>query len=389
MKVVAFVPIKFNSQRLENKNILPLGKYPLCWYIFETLKQVKHIDKIYVYCSDIRIQKYIPSNIKFLKRPSNLDSHQTIGLQIYTSFAEQIPADAYVLAHATSPFIKPFSIQQGLDAILEKGYDSAFSVQKMQTYTWYHNEPLNYALNNVIRTQELTPVQLETSAFYIFTHSVLMKGQRIGCKSLPIITDRIESVDIDEVDDYELAQAIISNDSLTCHTLNYNLSNHKYDIKLVLLDFDGTMSNGEVYISNDTARYSYNAVSSKAYYTKDGYILRKLTQNGIVVVIVSGNDLDFFQQKADKLGLKLIGNCDNKIESVSELATEYEIDLKTQVVYMGDDDNDIEVMKSVAIAGCPADASKNVRKVCQYISCKNGGKGAVRDFMEYVFPNKC
>ena len=95
MKVVAFVPIKFNSQRLENKNILPLGKYPLCWYIFDTLKQVNHIDEIYVYCSDEKIQKYIPNDIKFLKRSNNLDTHETIGLDIYKSFANQIKADVY------------------------------------------------------------------------------------------------------------------------------------------------------------------------------------------------------------------------------------------------------------------------------------------------------
>lgn len=406
MKVVAFVPIKFNSQRLENKNILPLGKYPLCWYIFETLKQVKNIDEIYVYCSDDRIIKYIPNDITFLKRPKKLDENETKGLEIYHSFVESVPADIYILAHATSPFIRSFSIQKGLDGLLTNKHDSAFSVQQMKTYGWYQNEPLNYELDNVVRTQNLDPLLLETSAFYIFNRSVIENGRRIGMLPMMVITDRIESIDIDEVDDYRLAQAI-----MTSYDFSYNHQTHKkpnpinYDIKLVILDFDGTISTGLCHIDSLNHRMSNHEVdssikvydkysddgryinTSKCYNTKDGLIIKELAQKGVEIAIVSGANVDFFKWKANNLGINHIYSAiDDKKTCIKNLANKIGVDLKTEVAYMGDDNNDIEAGKTTAIFGCPKNASKKVKEESQYISEFNGGEGAVRDFLEYLFP---
>ena len=61
MKVVAFVPIKLNSQRLPHKNILPIAGHPLCWHLCNTLLKVNNIDEVYVYCSDERVSDYIES----------------------------------------------------------------------------------------------------------------------------------------------------------------------------------------------------------------------------------------------------------------------------------------------------------------------------------------
>nr|WP_259545364.1 hypothetical protein [Heyndrickxia oleronia] len=66
-KVIAFVPIKLNSQRLPKKNLLPLGDHSLCWYIFKSLLKVNDIDDVYVFCSDEEIKKHVPHGVKFLK----------------------------------------------------------------------------------------------------------------------------------------------------------------------------------------------------------------------------------------------------------------------------------------------------------------------------------
>ena len=70
MKVVSFVPIKMNSQRLPHKNILPLGEHAMCWYIFSELLKCENIDEVYVYCSDSAIVDYIPQGVHFLERPT-------------------------------------------------------------------------------------------------------------------------------------------------------------------------------------------------------------------------------------------------------------------------------------------------------------------------------
>ena len=117
MKTVAFVPIKMNSQRLQHKNILPLGEHALCWYIFEALLNVKEIDEVYVYCSDDSVVDYIPENVIYKKRSEQLDGDLVKGYDIYQSFISEVDADVYILAHATSPFIKRETIDSALSNV--------------------------------------------------------------------------------------------------------------------------------------------------------------------------------------------------------------------------------------------------------------------------------
>ena len=114
--------------------------------------------------------------------------------------------DIYVLCHATSPFIKKESIISGLKAMLDKGHDSALSVSRVQTFCWYKNKTLNYDLNNIVRTQDIEPIIWETSAFFMFEKHILQNmNRRIGKNPYFVETDRIESIDIDEKEDYDLA----------------------------------------------------------------------------------------------------------------------------------------------------------------------------------------
>lgn len=206
MKTVAFVPIKLNSQRLPNKNILPIGEHPLCWYIVNSLLQVKAIDEVYVYCSDDAVIRYLPEGAQFKKRDRRLDGDLVKGFDIYRSFIQDVDADIYVLAHATSPFIQPEKIQEALSHVIMGENDSAFSAKKVQTFAWYQDKPINYDLNDVPRTQDMTPIWIETSAFYIFKKEVFTShNRRIGFHPYIQEVTGLEAVDIDERKDYELA----------------------------------------------------------------------------------------------------------------------------------------------------------------------------------------
>ena len=210
MKTVAFVPIRLNSKRVVGKNLKMLGKKPLLQYILETLVKVKGLDEIYVYCSQESIIPYLPEGVKFLKRDTSLDSDETLGKDIYEAFVNDVQADVYMLAHTTSPFVKPQTIEEALKAVTTEEYDSAFSAQKIQTFTWFNGKPLNYSLKEIPRTQTIEPVYVETSAFYIFRREVWSEQrQRIGAKPYIALTDAIESVDIDNPEDFEFASTII------------------------------------------------------------------------------------------------------------------------------------------------------------------------------------
>lgn len=206
MKVVAFVPIKLTSQRLPHKNILPVAGHPLCWHICNTLSNISDIDEVYAFCSDEKIKVYLPSKVKFLQRDIRLDGDLIKGFDIYESFINQVEADIYVLAHTTSPFIKKVSVENALAYVLCGGYDSAFSAERIQTFAWYKGNPVNYDLNDVPRTQDMEPIWVETSAFFIFKKEVFTEHhRRIGFHPYIQEVSGIEAIDIDEKKDYDLA----------------------------------------------------------------------------------------------------------------------------------------------------------------------------------------
>lgn len=118
-------------------------------------------------------------------------------------------ADIYVLTHVTQPFTQPNSIRDALNKVISKDYDSAFSAIEIQDYCWYKGKPLNYDMKDIVTTQNLEPVYMETGAFYIFTREVFEKyHQRIGVKPYIKIISQIEAIDVDTMEDYQMAQIV-------------------------------------------------------------------------------------------------------------------------------------------------------------------------------------
>lgn len=209
-KVVAFVPIKLNSQRLPFKNKLPIGEHPMAYYICKSLLEVKNIDEVYVYCSNEEVMDYVPNGIKFLRRDEKLDGDLVKGKEIYRSFIKDVDSDIYILAHTTSPFLKSSSIENALEHMLKEGYDSALSVQKIQTFAWYKGNTINYNLDDIPRTQDIEPILIETSGFFMFEKHIFTEhGRRIGFKPYLQEVDGIEAIDIDTREDYEFALKLI------------------------------------------------------------------------------------------------------------------------------------------------------------------------------------
>ena len=212
MKVIAVVPMKLNNKRLPQKNTKRFTNgAPLCYYILSTLMKVKGIDDVFVYCSNPDIQEFIPAGVKYLKRSDSLDQDTTKMNEVLKSFAKDVQADIYVMTHTTAPFVRAESIEIGLNAVLSGEYDSSFAAKKLQDFLWKDGMPFNYELNNIPRTQDLPPLYEETSGFYIYRNEVMTKmNRRIGNKPYIVEVGEIESVDIDEAEDFEIADAIFN-----------------------------------------------------------------------------------------------------------------------------------------------------------------------------------
>lgn len=210
MKIVAVVPMKLNNRRLPQKNTKSFtnGK-PLCNYILSTLLEIEEIDEVYVYCSNPDIRDFIPDGVTYLPRSSELDQDTTKMNEVLKCFAKDVPADIYVMTHTTAPFIKKTSIEKGLLAVKNGEYDSSFAAKKLQDFLWKDGLPFNYELDNIPRTQDLPALYEETSGFYIYRNEVMTKmNRRIGNKPFIVEVGEIESIDIDEVEDFVIADAI-------------------------------------------------------------------------------------------------------------------------------------------------------------------------------------
>lgn len=202
--------MKLNNQRLPQKNTRSFtnGK-PLCCYILSTLLKVKGIDEVYVYCSNPDIKELLPQGIKYLQRSECLDKDTTKINEVLCAFSETIDADIYVMSHTTAPFITSDSISKGLYAVQSGEYDSAFAAKKLQDFLWKDGKPFNYELDNIPRTQDLPPIYEETSGFYIYTKDIMEQfGRRIGNRPYIVEVGEIESCDIDELEDFKIADAI-------------------------------------------------------------------------------------------------------------------------------------------------------------------------------------
>lgn len=212
MKIVAFVPIKMNNERLPGKNTKKFSNgRPLINYILDTLKEVDNIDEIYVYCSNDEIVEYLPDGVKFLKRDPYLDKSTTSFNEVLKYFARDVDADIYLLTHATAPFISTNSFKKGIDAVKSGKYDSALSVEKLQEFLWKDGTTFNYNPENIPRTQDLEPYYTETCGMYVYTAKLIKEeGRRIGHHPFLVEVSKIEACDINNSDDFVIADAIAS-----------------------------------------------------------------------------------------------------------------------------------------------------------------------------------
>ena len=210
MRIIAIMPIKLNNERLPGKNTMDLGGKPLLQHELLALRETGMAEEIYVYCSDEAVCPYLPEGVTFLKRPAELDLPTSNFTQIFTAFSDSVPADIYVYAHATAPFITVETMKECIAAVQSGEYDSAFCATKIQDFLWQDGEPLNFDAANVPRSQDIKPIYRETSGVYVFTKEVFEKThRRIGMKPYIKEVTFKEAVDINNPEDFDLARALV------------------------------------------------------------------------------------------------------------------------------------------------------------------------------------
>ena len=149
-------------------------------------------------------------------------------------------------------------------------------------------------------------------------------------------------------------------------------------IKLFLTDCDGVLTDGGMY-------YFESGDEAKKFNTRDGMAFKLLKEKNIKIGIITGEDTKIVLNRGKKLKMDYIFlGVNKKIKIVDKIINELGLNYEN-VLYVGDDINDIEVIKKVGFSACPQDAEKIIKENCHYISNKNGGCGVIRDIYNNFF----
>jgi CMP-N-acetylneuraminic acid synthetase len=212
-KIVALLPMKARSERVEGKNFKFFNGKPLFWWTLEALLAIKAIDQVII---NTDAREILAENglvetdrIVIRDRKAEICGDMVSMNLVIEDDVKNVDADIYLMTHTTNPLITSVTFESALGSFQKKknidGVDSLFSVNKIQT-RFYRKDcsPVNHDPENLLRTQDLEPWFEENSNLYIFTKEAFAKtNARIGENPMMFETPKFESIDIDTLYDWD------------------------------------------------------------------------------------------------------------------------------------------------------------------------------------------
>lgn len=383
--VTAFIPVRGGSKSIPLKNIKPFcGKPLVCWNI-EELEKCNLIDSVIIATDSKEIVEVVKSrNYKKTKiywrsaqNASDTASTESVILE-YLNYVKLPEDEIFMLVQATSPMTKADHFENALYSYKNGNFDSMLSCVRNYRFFWSEDgSSKNYDYRNRPRRQDFAGDLMENGAFYISSVANIKKhknrlGGKIGIYEMPSYT----AMEIDEPEDWLILE------NLKFREIQKEIK--QTDIKLFLSDIDGTLTDGGMY-------YSERGDELKKFNTRDGMGFKLLKENGIKTGIITSENRQLNQSRADKLNVDFLRqgiSNKGKLDVVNEICNEIGINI-SQVAYIGDDINDIELLSAVGLSACPQDANIQVKSIpAIHVQSKCGGDGCVREFADYILSNK-
>lgn len=384
---VAFIPVRGGSKSIHLKNIKLIGGRPLVYWTIKAACGCEYIDVVYVATDSDKIRECVKSFVsgdeaKLFAKVQVIDRSEESATDTASTefamleFASNYEFDNIVLIQATSPLLMSEDLTRGFEAFETEDTDSVLSVVFQKRFHWQNDEsgfahPTNYDVFSRPRRQEFEGYLVENGAFYITSKAELVRTKnRVSGNIKAVEMGEDTFFEIDEPSDWAIIESLMKKNGLI-------MPKRIPKIKMFLTDCDGCLTDGGMY-------YSENGDELKKFNTKDGMGFGILRDRGIITGIITGENVDLNRRRAEKLKLDILeAGCSDKSTIVKQLCEKYNISL-SDVLYIGDDINDIEVLKMVGYSCCPADAMPEVKEVVKHITVAKGGEGVIREIADFL-----
>jgi YrbI family 3-deoxy-D-manno-octulosonate 8-phosphate phosphatase len=382
---IAFIPIRGGSTSIPLKNIKLMYKRPLVYWTLDAAENCPQIDRIVVSTDseEIRtaVKAYDSDKVLIIDRSLEVSTNTASTESVMLECARNYEFRTMVLIQATSPLLQSDDLSRGIAQYEKKGIDSVLSVVRQKRFLWKAMgetvTPENYNLLQRPRRQEFDGFLVENGAFYITDRERLLKTQ---CRISGVIsfTEMAEEsyVEIDEPSDWVIVESL----------LKKTLGRQKFQkkqlkrIRCVLTDCDGVLTDGGMY-------YSEHGDELKKYNAKDGMGFGLLKQSGYITGIITGEDIELVRRRGEKLRVDEIHlGVKDKMAVLKGICRKYDLTFE-QIAYIGDDLNDLEVLKNVGFSCTVNDGISDLKSIVDYVTKVPGGEGAFREIVDLLLQN--
>ncbi|MEE9213869.1 MAG: acylneuraminate cytidylyltransferase [Thermodesulfobacteriota bacterium] len=378
-KIVAIIPARGGSKGIPNKNVISFVGKPLLAWTIEQAQSSKLISDVYVSSDNEEILKIAKKyGARTILRPKEIsgDTATSESALLHTLSQINERPNYIVFLQATAPLRLQDDIDNAINKIINDNADSLLSVTESREFIWKklgeEFKSISFDYKNRQRRQELDSIYYESGSIYVFKPEILEKYMcRLGGKIAIYLMEPWQKVDIDDYNDLELCEWLYRKYMVR--------ENNKIDpdkIELIVYDFDGVMTDNTLII-DQTGNESVKVNRS------DGLAISKINDMGIKQIILSTERNPVVRKRAKKLGLFCLYGVSNKKEALEKYLEMNRIN-KDKVVFVGNDINDIEVMRYVVYSIAPCNAHEEVKKIAKITTKSKGGDGVIRELLDMI-----
>ena len=371
MSVVAVIPARGGSKGVPRKNLLPVGGVPLVVRTVSAARAAIGVDQVVVSTDDDEIAAVAEAaGATVIRRPAELSGDGASSESALLHALDELGPDVEVLVflQPTSPFIDPVALGSAIERVRGGEQDVVFSAFETYAFLWSADGlGVNHDAAIRPRRQDREPHFQETGAFYVLNAAGFRAaGHRFFGRVGIAITGEQSAIEIDSIEQLELAQAILP------------LVDRpgEIDVDAVVTDFDGVHT-------DDTASITADGDERVTVSRGDGLGVRLLREAGIPVLILSTEKHKVVAARAAKLRVDVLHGVEDKGAALAEWAASKGIPLE-RIAYVGNDINDLACLGMVGWPIAVPGSHESVLSVARVVLSHRGGAGAVRELAERV-----